>query len=82
VSAQMRRTSIYSIPPGIQRPGAISQGDIRSELLIPSPRQKECHHVHLYSEAFDECCRGTCRALPCSVCFLPLQRPIETTQPF
>jgi hypothetical protein len=61
VSAQMRRTSIYSIPPGIQRPGAISQGDIRSELLIPSPRQKECHHVHLYSEAFDECCRGTCR---------------------
>ena len=61
MSAQMRRTSIYSIPPGIQRPGAISQGDIRSELFIPSPRQKECHHVHLYSEAFDECCRGTCR---------------------
>src|ERR1700731_3428361 len=55
----MRRTSIYSIPSRIQRLGAISQGDTRSELLIPSPR-KECHHVQLHNEAFEEYCRSTC----------------------
>jgi hypothetical protein len=32
-----------------------------AELLIPSPRQKECHHVHPINEAFDECCRCRCR---------------------
>jgi hypothetical protein len=30
----------------------------QAELLIPSPREKECHHVHLNDESSDECCRG------------------------
>src|SRR5258705_5905692 len=39
--AQMRRTSIYSIPPGIQRLGAISQGDTRSGIAHPEPAREE-----------------------------------------
>jgi hypothetical protein len=35
--AQIRRTSIYSIAPGIQRLGAISQGDTRSGTAHPEP---------------------------------------------
>jgi hypothetical protein len=38
--AQMRRTSIYSIPPGIQRLGAISQGDTRSGIAHPEPARE------------------------------------------
>ena len=38
--AQMRRTSIYSIPSGIQRPGAISQGGTKSGIAHPEPARE------------------------------------------
>src|SRR3954454_14671171 len=43
----MRRTSIYSIPPGIQRHGAISQGDTTSGIAHPEPARRSVTHVYL-----------------------------------
>ena len=58
----MRRTGIYSIPPGIQRRGAISQGDTTSGIAHPEPARRSVSHVYLKQESFGEPCRSTrCR---------------------
>jgi len=64
----MRRTSIYSIPPGVQRRGAISQGDTTSGIAHPDPARRSVTHVYLKQESFGERCRST-RCRRCTVRF-------------
>ena len=76
----MRRTGIYSIPPGIQRRGAISQGDTTSGIAHPEPARRSVSHVYLKQESFGEPCRST-RCRRCTVRFAFTCCSVRSKQP-
>src|SRR5882672_1692925 len=76
----MRRTSSYSIPPGIQRHGAIGQGDTTSGIAHPDPARRSVTHVYLKQESFGERCRST-RCRRCTVRFAFTCCSVRSKQP-